>query len=188
MHDGDDETLVRSFRATGDNDSFERLYRRHRRAIYACCLHFVRHPHEAEDLCHDVFVTAYERFATLEGESFLPWVRRIARNLCLNRLRGERLRGGVEPADEQQPSGDADAARTTIVRQQLERAGAVLETLPPHQRRVFLLFHAAGLSYVEIAEQTGHSREAVRSHLQNARRNFRLRFERADSREQRGGR
>ena len=179
MDSWQDEELVRAFRETGDNECFDHLYQRHRRAIFACCLHFLRDPAQAEDLCHDVFVSAYERFSSLEGERFLPWVRRIAQNLCLNRLRHERVRQRADPVFEPQAMARDSADDQAIARQQLEIASSVLRTLPEEQKRVFLLFHANSLSYREIAERTGYSGNEVRSYLQNSRRNFRLRFERA---------
>ena len=173
----DEEQLVQRFRETGDNACFEQLYRQARRSIFGVCLHFVRDPHQAEDLCHDVFITAYQRFSTLQGERFLPWVRRIARNLCLNRIRHERVRERIDPAVA--PTGHAPPAdAVAITREQLELASSVIRSLPEEQRRVFLLFHTRELSYREISESTGFTLEQVRSYLQNSRRNFHLRYRR----------
>lgn len=172
-----EQELVRRFRDAGDNSAFELLYRRTRRPIYALCLHFLREPGTAEDLCHDVFVIAYEQFHTLTGEQFLPWVRRIAKNQCLNRLRNDRLRERLDPkAAAPEPEAAADDA--AMARQELEIAAQVIDSLPDEQRTVFLLFHTRDLSYQQIAERLGLSREQVRSHLQNSRRNFHLRFKR----------
>jgi RNA polymerase sigma-70 factor (ECF subfamily) len=168
--------LVARFRRRGEGADFAALYRCSRRSVFAVCLHFLRDPAWAEDACHDAFVQAYERFSTLRGEQFAPWVRRIAGRHCLNLLRhravGRRL--APEMAGEAvTPSGHAAVA----ARQELELAAQLIEALSPEQRRVFLLRHVEGLSYEEIAAATGHEIGSVRSYLQNARRNFRLRWE-----------
>jgi RNA polymerase sigma-70 factor (ECF subfamily) len=176
----DEAGLVERCRG-GEDAAFAALYRRSRRAVFAVCLHFLRDPAWAEDACHDAFVQAYERFATLRGEQFTPWVRRIAARQCLNLLRhravGRRL--AAEAAGEAVgPSGHGAVA----ARQELELASALLGTLSPEQRRVFLLRHVEEMTYEEIAAATGYDAGRVRSYLQNARRNFRLRWEEAVAR------
>lgn len=171
--------LVERFRASGDGRFFEQLYLRVRRPVFAVCLRILRDPARAEDACHDAFLKAWERFATLEGDAFASWVRRIAANHCLNELRHERMArremaaSGEAAAPLPAPGPETSAA----ARDDLERAEAIVAALGDAQRRVFVLRHLDGMSYAEIAAATGLSGEAVRSHLQNARRNFRLAWE-----------
>jgi RNA polymerase sigma-70 factor (ECF subfamily) len=171
---GEEAELVERFRRQRDGDSFDRLYRRSRRAVFGVCVHFLRDPAWAEDACHDAFVLAFERFETLRGERFEAWVRRIAANHCLNLLRrratGRRLEPSVAPEDEERESAHARAS----ARQCLRIAADLLASLSPHQRRVFLMRHLDGSSHEEIEHRTGYSAEQVRSYLQNARRNFRI--------------
>jgi RNA polymerase sigma-70 factor (ECF subfamily) len=176
--------LVDRFRRHGEAAAFAALYHRSRRSVFSVCLHFLRDPAWAEDACHDVFVQAYERFATLRGDCFTAWVRSIAGRHSLNLLRHRavRLRLAPEVAGESiAPSADGAVA----ARQDLERAAEVLETLSPEQRRVFLLRHVEELSYDEIAEATGYDSGQVRSYLQNARRNFRIGWEGRTARSER---
>ena len=52
----------------------------------------------------------------------------------------------------------------------------VLETLKQEQRSVLTLKYVQGYSYSEIEERTGYTYDQVRSYLQNARRNFQIRW------------
>jgi RNA polymerase sigma-70 factor, ECF subfamily len=169
----DEPALVARYRATGDVACFEELYRRERRKVYGICLRVLRDTGEAEDVCHDAFVKAFERFETLVGDAFAPWICKIATNLSLNRLRfrlSRRTDGAYR--EEEQPGSDAEAR--AIAEQELSKAAGIVNALRDEQRRVFLLRQLDGLGYREISARTGFSEDAVRSHLQNARRNFQL--------------
>ena len=166
--------LVERFRSDRENRWFAELYRRERRRVYGLCLKFLREPAAAEDICQEAFVRAFEHFETFEGERFSAWVRRIAANLSINRLRSKAE--AVEPLPREIPAGQPTLQRSAISHQQLSAATAVLRSLGAEQRRAFVMFHLEGLSYGEIAGRTGLPLRTVRSHLQNARRNLHLRW------------
>lgn len=172
LQDWSEAKLVAAFREGNDGRHFEALYLRHRRRLFGLCLHFLGEPAEAEEVVHEGFVTAYEKFATLRGDNFGAWLTRIATNLCLNRLRArrpqtevdERLADSASPEPEQQAVDDEER----------RRAREVLSELGPEQRRALELKYCKGYSYEEISRVTGEDYDQVRSHLQNGRRNFRL--------------
>ena len=174
--------LVERFRSTGEARFFEELYRLTRRRVFAVCLRIVSDPHLAEDLCHDAFVRAFQGFGGFEGTTFASWVCRIGVNLSLNELRHRAV--VAEAARQPEPPvAPVVADRLLASREALERATAIIDGLEAHQRRVFLLRHVDELSHAEIVERTGWTGEQVRSFLQNARRNFRLAWEREPARE-----
>lgn len=167
-----DDELVRRCRERADGRAFGELYRRHYRRILAVALGLLRDAGLAEDLCHDAFVRAWEKLATLEGD-FAPWVARIAQNLGLNRLRHgatrRRLGGELEP-----PAPPPRPEQVAAAREEGRLALSVLRSLRDEQRQVLVLRYLDGLSHAEIAERTGFAPGLVRSYLQNGRRSFRL--------------
>jgi RNA polymerase sigma-70 factor (ECF subfamily) len=168
--------LVDRLRRHGDRAAFAALYASSRRVVFTVCLHFLRDAAWAEDACHDVFVHAWERRSTLRGDCFTAWVRAMAARHSLNLLRHRSVRRRLDP-EVPSPGSMPAVERAVAARQELEQAVEVLGSLPPEQRRVFLLRHVEGLGYEEIAEVTGYDAGRVRSTLQNARRNFRLGWE-----------
>jgi RNA polymerase sigma-70 factor (ECF subfamily) len=176
-----EEELVEGFRSTGDNECFDRLYRSTRRKVFSVCLKFLREPGAAEDVVHEAFLRAYERFHSMEGKNFSAWVCRIAANLCLNRIRDQRRREELMSAAHQLQLPAAPPEVETIQAEQKQMVLDVIESLGPEQRRVFLLRHVENCSYQEIERITGYDSGQVRSHLQNARRNFQLRWRRKTS-------
>ena len=88
----------------------------------------------------------------------------------LNRQRILRQKGPAHKAELE------DTEERLIQQDQLGRARRVLETLKEEQRTVLTLKYVQGYSYSEIEERTGYTYDQVRSYLQNARRNFQIRW------------
>ncbi|MFT8643146.1 RNA polymerase sigma factor [Gluconacetobacter sp.] len=125
----------------------------------------------AEDLTQDVWVRIARGGCTVMPDNPAKYLYRIATNLAIDHLR--RARHGIEV--------QADDARTehviaetvspedaTIQRDQIERLRAVLDTLPPRSREIFMLARFEGLSYHKIGEMLGMSRHMVMSHMMTA--------------------
>jgi RNA polymerase sigma-70 factor (ECF subfamily) len=164
---------VERFRAGAEEACFAELYRRLRRRVFGVALAVLDDVAAAEEVCHDAFLRAYDRFASLQGVEFSAWVCRIATNLALNAVRRRGVSHRVEAALPQPPASPG-AERRLISREAAEIAAEIIAGLKPEQRRVFLLRHLDGKSHPEIGAATGYSAREVRSHLQNARRNFSL--------------
>ena len=177
--------LVQRYRETGDERFFEALYRSTRRRVFGACWGIVRDPQSAEDLCHDAFVRAYQRFERFEGTTFASWVCRIGINLSLNEVRHRNVvaRSAGRPTP---PAAEPGAESRLISRDALDRAVKIIDELEPRQRRAFLLRHLDELSHAEIEERTGWKAGQIRSYLQNARRNFRIAWKRQAGQEDDG--
>jgi RNA polymerase sigma-70 factor (ECF subfamily) len=144
-----DETLYARVRA-GDLGAFDRLYQRYERRLFGFILLLVGQRAEAEEVLHDAFLGVLEsREVRFTEASFSTWLYRVARNLCLNRLRARRRAAAAE-ADIEPPAAAPDAAER-LERHQLDAAlaGAVAR-LSPALADVYRL-RAAGLSYDEIS-------------------------------------
>jgi RNA polymerase sigma-70 factor (ECF subfamily) len=146
--------------------SFERIYRRHRRAVYGSVLRDVRDPDEAEDVTQAAFLNALRAMRRGDRpEKPKAWLLTIARNVVRRRAR---LRTGhpqeVEFDDDLLVSLDAteESASADI--------DAALRRLTDAQREVILLREIQGLSYAEIALELGLSHSAVEALAFRARR------------------
>ena len=71
----------------GDDLAWERLVRTFQGRVYALAYHYVRDADAARDLAQEIFVRVYQKIDTFSGQAFLPWLLRLARNLCIDRLR-----------------------------------------------------------------------------------------------------
>ncbi len=169
--------LVERFRRTGEGRYFETLYLRTRRRVYSRCLAILKDGEGAEDQTHETFLRAYDQFSSLQGDNFSGWVYQIATNLSLNRLRDELNRQQILKRSVTSPSVELEGTEERLIRRdELGKAGRVLATLNEEQRTVLTLKYVQGYSYSEIEQRTGYSYAQIRSYLQNARRNFQIRW------------
>jgi RNA polymerase sigma-70 factor (ECF subfamily) len=185
-----DEELLAAFQQ-GDAGAFERLLRRHRGPLYTFLLRMLGDAHKAEDLAQETFLRIVRGAAAWQERArFTTWMYTIARNLCADAARRERVRG-AESLDEQAAGKDGEEGRPLVdevpgdgaapdrgaeslrLRPLLLRA---LAALPPEQREVFVLREQAGLPFREIAEMLGVNENTVKSRMRYALEGLRRRL------------
>src|SRR5687767_14925697 len=82
-----------------DLDAFEAFFLRHRTLIYRTAYGLTGDRHASEEVLQDTFARAYRhRLTLLPDVSPVPWLHRVALNLCYSRLERRRLK--AEPLGE----------------------------------------------------------------------------------------
>jgi len=152
---------------SGDSVSFGALYDHYLKLIYRFIAVKVTTRQEAEDLAHEVFVSAWRQLPSYQaqGYPFGSWLYKIARNKVIDYYRTRKSHVsldetlladtelfGVNP--EHEKVIDASIDLTTI-----ERA---LKELSPEQREIIELRFMADLSPAEIAKAVGKREGNVR--------------------------
>lgn len=167
------ETIIERCR-DGDALAWETLVRRYQGRVFGLAYHYTGNAEEARDLAQDIFVRIYERLEICTTSvTFVPWMIRIARNLCIDRLRRLRARPRavgtpVEEmhdlrADTPDPSDQLERGlRKEMVHQALGRLSGV-------NREIILLKDIQGLSLQEIAAMLGVPIGTVKSRSNRAR-------------------
>jgi RNA polymerase sigma-70 factor, ECF subfamily len=156
--------------------AFEEIYETHRAAVERHAGRFVG-PADAADVAQEVFVSAYRALA--EGvvvANVGAWLRRIATNRALDRLRSpdQRLRSAATP-EEQEARAPLFALPVVTVEDQAARAEmsacvrGLIAGLPARQRLPLSLSELEGRSDREIAARMGLSLGAVKIRLHRAR-------------------
>jgi len=145
----EEAALVRKAR-WGDHDAFAQLYRMHAKAIHALAYRLTGNAAAAEDITQDTFLKMLGFLSGLRGDAPLrPWLKRVAANAAIDRLRRERR--FVAEADP-----DAWPDDSTEPTQEMEILG-VLQRLPPLARTIVWLHEMEGWSHPELGERFGHS-------------------------------
>lgn len=158
----------------GDGLAWEALVTRFQGRVYGLAFHYMRSREEARDVAQEIFVRLYEKLGTFhDHETFIPWMLRVGRNVCIDHLRRARSRGsdsGVpidetpEPADSRQTPEDAAAGEED--RRLVRRA---LEKLNEPYREMILLKDIQGLRMEEIASMLEVPLGTVKSRSSRAR-------------------
>lgn len=162
--------------AAGDMASFEQLYHRHMRRVYALCLRMTANATEAEDLTQEVFTHLFRKIGSFRGESaFTTWLHRLTVNLVLMHFRKRQSRPEFTSQDEETPDeivrGTENPNTMPVIdRLALEKA---ITQLSPGYRSVFVLYDVEGYEHEEIAQMLGISVGTSKSQLHRARLNLR---------------
>ncbi|TVS02305.1 MAG: sigma-70 family RNA polymerase sigma factor [Phycisphaerales bacterium] len=177
--DARDLALVEAIRS-GDQRAWNELLESYQDRLYTLCLRMVSDPDLAADLTQDTMVRVIRGLDSFNAESRLStWIYRIAMNICLSRLRAEKLRRHPS-LDEADSRGQARSSkilenrepRASLRIQQSERRrllGDALDRLDPDHRAILVLRDVRGLEYDAIALVLGVAMGTVKSRLFRAR-------------------
>jgi RNA polymerase sigma-70 factor (ECF subfamily) len=170
-----DEALVRMGRA-GDRSAQEELFRRHWSGAYGVAYRLLGHAQDAQDATQDCMIKALAHLGDFDGRSgFRTWLLRIVTNAAFDAGRRRKRRATVRLSS---PDGESNAIDPAVDddptlalrRQDLRKVlDAALDKIPEKQRKTFVLFAEAGLTYVEIAEVQEIPIGTVMSRIHNAR-------------------
>lgn len=132
---------------------------------------FVKSKATAEDLVQQAFVKLMDNAERGNVANIPAYLATTARNLALNHVRNTSLRAEVElpEADflaiaDMRPSPEMVA----VYRCELRRVLQAVATLPPRRREAFVLHKFEDLTYDEIADRQGVSRNTVITQIVSA--------------------
>jgi len=158
----------------GDDLAWEALVRRYQSRVHAVALHCMRDATEARDMAQEVFIRVYQRMATLQGhETFLPWLLRVARNVCIDQLRRRKVRPpAVDVSVEDGPElvdPAADPHQQWAAEDRKRLVHRALEKMNDQEREILLLKEIQGLDLKEVAEMLDIPLGTVKSRSHRAR-------------------
>jgi len=160
----------------GERPAFEQVYRWFERPVYTLALRICGDREEASEVLQDTMLKVLDRIGHFRGDSpFWGWLRQIAVNEALMRLRRHRLAPLALDLEQHEseddryppPAAAADAAA-------LQRA---LAALPAATRSVLWLYHAEGYTHDEIAVLMERTPSFSKSQLARGARRLRLLLE-----------
>ena len=160
-----DQTLLNSY-LQGDQSAISKLIERHSRRVRDYIHMMVKDADLAEDIFQETFIKAVrviDEGRYTDNGRFLSWVLRIAHNQVIDYFRAQKQNRQVSESNAgYNILGTLRFAENSIedrmVSSQIEAdIRALVELLPQEQRDVVRMRYYDGLSFKEIAEQTGVS-------------------------------
>ena len=158
----------------GDQHAYGRIVAACQNTVTAVALAITRDVAASEDIAQEAFINAWRHLERLNSaDSFLPWLRQIARNLARDHLRRYRDQPLDGPNAELALAVAADPGpqpMQQILEDERESAAAeLIASLPEDSRETLLLFYREGQSSQQVATLLGITDAAVRKRLSRAR-------------------
>ena len=159
-----------------DSEAFNRIYSLYKDRIYAFALRFLRSEDLAKDTVQQTFMKLWEARQRLNAElSLNAYLFKIAKHCLLDHIRKYRHEAGpVTNEMDTRSSNDIEESIYFDETQNLE--GLIVAGFPPQRQEVYKLHRENSLSYQEIADRLGVSKNTVKTHLKLATRELREKF------------
>ena len=160
-----DEELVVLY-AEGNNAAFDILLNRYKSSIHSYIYFIVRNKELTEDIFQETFVKVImtiKQGRYTENGKFLSWVLRIAHNQVIDHFRQKKQQNNVSEGEAGYDLLNNKKFSDTTVEEKMVSAQIeadvrkLLDYLPKEQKEVVMMRYYMGLSFKEIAEQTGVS-------------------------------
>lgn len=155
-----DQVLVSAY-LNGDESAFAFLLRRYQSKIFGKIYMVVRDRAVAEDIFQDTLMKAV--FAMKSGGyneegKFLPWVMRIAHNLCIDHFRLKKKLPIQRGTDEYDPislvtDNQLNVEEELNKKEVLAKTRRLLDVLPDEQKEIVLMRIYLDMSFKEIADR-----------------------------------
>lgn len=147
------------------------LFRRHRHTIFQLCLSYLKNRIDAEDATMEIFESLHLYLGKYHIRHFYSWLIRFSRNHCLQRLRQQQKQRLPPPGEVCEVPVYERRSKKDRQIEQLHRA---MDRLNRAQRECLFAFYFEERSYKETARHLELTPAAVKSHIQNGRRNLKI--------------
>ncbi len=142
-----------------EQKKFSELYKTHIDKIYRFVYFKTHHKQTAEDLVSQTFFKALQNIKDFDPNKgkFSSWLYRIAKNCVIDHYRTRKSE--IDIYDIWDLAGTQDIKRDSELKDRLEQVEKHLKHLPGEQRDIILMRTWGEMSYKEIAEIVGKSKD-----------------------------
>ncbi len=173
MLDGEEQIIARAIR--GESSAFGSLYGNYQPQIYRFVYLKVSHREEAEDLTHQVFLSAWQNIHTYreQGYPFSSWLYQIARNKVIDFYRAKKNESSLDAFDPDAFGEKETVTERTELSLGLEHLKKALRGMRPEYQEIIVLRFVEELSLKEVANTLAKTEGAVKLLQHRAIKNLR---------------
>ncbi len=174
-----DEDLV-SQTLLGNHEAYGFLVLKYSKAVRSVCLARLGNAQDLDDLVQDCFVRAWNGLKRLKEHShYSHYLRRIARNICIDQLRKRGQEQLSLDEIELDPTDNSPAPGEAAVEEddRLPRLRQAVGGLPEALREAIFMFYFENLSLKQMSEQLEITEASVSQRLGRARQRMRERLD-----------
>lgn len=171
-HSEDSDAALIERAIAGEQRAFQELVQRYRSSVYRSSFLILKHEDDAMDNTQEAFIRAFRSLASFESRSrFETWIKSIARNLALNRLRDHAKHKRTQTLGDRELRSAAQGAAEKLEANEVKTLiRSLVDELPESHSLPLKLFVIDGLSYREIAELLDLKVGTVNSRIHHAKK------------------
>ena len=150
--------------------AFQLMYDRYRNRIYQTAIRYLKSPLLAQEVVQDVFLKLWiERINIKTVQPVEAWLYTVAKNNLINRLKKIanewKAISNLKLLTQQFVDSSSNKIEEAQYNERLQKA---IQSLPPHQQKVFYFARNEHLTYIQIGEKMGISPLTVKTHMSRA--------------------
>lgn len=172
-----DEDLLARFYTDGNKEWLGILLERYTLLLFGVCMKYLKEEDTAKDTVQQVFLKALSEIPKYKIENIGGWLYRVAKNMCLSLLRDKKVWSEPERLEQLEQPEEVPVSLLIEREKDIDRLKEELGKLREEQRICLTLFYLDKKSYHEVAALTGFDIKQVKSHIQNGKRNLRMKLE-----------
>lgn len=154
-----------------DRKKLDELITENMRTVLGFALTRLGNVHEAEELASDIIYRLLRSAENIRDDGrFYAYMRRVAENAYVDRMRGKRRQTAELSEAEDVPDGDVGPQSALVRREELGLLRRELAMLAERYRRATVMYYVDGMSCARIAAEMNVSTETVKYLLFRARK------------------
>jgi RNA polymerase sigma-70 factor (ECF subfamily) len=172
-----DQELLEKYQQDQNNYWLGQLLQRYSMLLFGVCMKYMKDEEAARDCVQQIYLKVIQELPRYKVEYFKSWIYTIARNHCLMQLRDQPRR-----ASELQEKNLVEESDQILFPEYMEKEkklnllAQALQELNEDQKNCITLFFLEKKSYLQIVDITGFNILQVKSHIQNGKRNLRIKL------------
>lgn len=175
-----DKELINIFLEKSDNEIIGVFFERYSHLVLGLCLKYLKNKDEAQDAVIQIFSGLLTDLKKYKIDFFKSWLYVYSKNFCLMELRKKQsaLKKELELIENVHLIMDYSNSEHLIIKEkQITLLQTAINSLNIQQKTCIELFFMENKSYTEIEKITKYSANEVKSHIQNGKRNLKLKME-----------
>lgn len=146
--------------------SFSNIYNNHKKPVYHYALKMVQSSMTAEDIVQNVFLKLFEKLDSIKDfESVRFWLLKTTRNEVYSYFRKTKSRKEEALEENEESLIESNLGNEIEEKEAQEIVRNEIDLLPAELREIFVLREYSELSYEEIGQMLGLSKEIIKSRL-----------------------
>lgn len=176
--EGSDHELIQKYRNSQDTVYAGELFQRYSHLVFGLCMKYLKDTEKSKDAVMGIFEKLMSDMKKYTISNFSSWLYSVAKNYCMMEFRKTTPTNSMN--ENSMSNADKNMENENIQHLNIENDEELhldlmqegLIELNKEQKLCIELFYFQQKCYKEIVELTGYNLNAVKSHIQNGKRNL----------------